>query len=253
MSSLAPTLQAFFTDRLLCQRGVSPNTVASYRDTFRLLLSFAQEKTRKPPARLELEDLDAPLIAAFLEHLETERGNSKRTRNIRLAAVRSFFHYAALRHPERAAVIQRVLAIPTKRSDQRIVTFLTPEEVKALLASPDRTTWAGRRDHALLLTAAQTGLRISETIAGLPAATCSSAPAPICERSAKDAKNASLPSPARPLLCCARGCVSAKASLTTRCFPPATADHSPATRSNAAWPSTWPPRSGNVRHCAPST
>ena len=164
MSSLAPTLEAFFTDRLLRQRRVSPNTVASYRDTFRLLLTFAQNKTGKPPTRLQLEDLDAHLIAEFLDQLETERGNSTRTRNIRLAAVRSFFHYAALRHPEHASVIQRVLAIPAKRSDQRIVTFLTPEEVKALLASPDRTTWAGRRDHALLLTAAQTGLRISETI-----------------------------------------------------------------------------------------
>jgi site-specific recombinase XerD len=164
MSSLAPTLEAFFTDRLLRQRRVSPNTVASYRDTFRLLLSFAQQKTGKTPARLELEDLDVPLIAAFLQQLETERGNSTRTRNIRLAAVRSFFHYAALRHPEHASVIQRVLAIPAKRADQRIVTFLTPEEVKALLASPDRSTWAGRRDYALLLTAAQTGLRMSETI-----------------------------------------------------------------------------------------
>jgi site-specific recombinase XerD len=164
MSSLAPTLEAFFTDRLLCQRRVSPNTIASYRDTFRLLLSFAQQKTGTPPARLEIADLDAPLIGAFLEHLETERDNTARTRNIRLAAVRSFFHYAALRHPEHAGVIQRVLAIPTKRSDRRLVSFLTPTEVKALLASPDRTTWAGRRDHALLLTAAQTGLRISELI-----------------------------------------------------------------------------------------
>lgn len=164
MSSLAPTLQAFFTDRLLCQRRVSPNTIASYRDTFRLLLSFAQQQIGKPPAQLELSDLDAALIGTFLERLETERGNSTRTRNIRLAAVRSFFHYAALRHPEHASVIQRVLAIPAKRSDQRIVTFLTPEELKALLASPDQTTWAGRRDHALLLTAAQTGLRVSEVI-----------------------------------------------------------------------------------------
>jgi integrase/recombinase XerD len=164
MSSLAPTLQAFFTDRLLCQRRVSPNTIASYRDTFRLLLAFAQQQTGKPPARLEVTDLDAPLIGAFLEQLETERGNSTRTRNIRLAAVRSFFHYAGLRHPEHAGVIQRVLAIPAKRSDQRIVTFLNPEELKALLASPDQTTWAGRRDHALLLTAAQTGLRVSEVI-----------------------------------------------------------------------------------------
>lgn len=164
MSSLAPTLEAFFTDRLLRQRRVSPNTVASYRDTFRLLLSFAQQKTGTPPSRLELSDLDAPLIGAFLEHLETERGNTARTRNIRLAAIHSFFQYCALRHPEHAGLIQRVLAIPAKRFDRRIVTFLTPAELKALLQSPDRTTWAGRRDHALLLTAAQTGLRISELI-----------------------------------------------------------------------------------------
>jgi site-specific recombinase XerD len=164
MSSLAPTLEAFFTDRLLCQRRVSPNTIASYRDTFRLLLAFAQQKTGTRPARLELSHLDAPLIGAFLEHLETDRGNTARTRNIRLAAIHSFFHYCSLRHPEHAGLIQRVLAIPAKRFDRRIVTFLTPTEVKALLASPDRTTWAGRRDHALLLTAAQTGLRISELI-----------------------------------------------------------------------------------------
>jgi integrase/recombinase XerD len=164
VSSLAPTLEAFFTDRLLCQRRVSPNTIASYRDTFRLLLSFAQQKTGTPPARLELSHLDAPLIGAFLEHLETERGNTARTRNIRLAAIHSFFQYCALRHPEHAGLIQRVLAIPAKRFDRRLITFLTPTEVKALLASPDRTTWAGRRDHALLLTAAQTGLRISELI-----------------------------------------------------------------------------------------
>lgn len=164
MSSLAPTLQAWFTDRLLCQREVSPNTIASYRDTFRLLLTFAQKQTGTAPARLELSQLDAPLIGAFLEHLETERGNSARTRNVRLAAVHSFFEYCALRHPEHAALIQRVLAIPAKRSERRIVTFLKPEEVKALLSSPDRLTWAGRRDHALLLTAAQTGLRVSELL-----------------------------------------------------------------------------------------
>jgi site-specific recombinase XerD len=164
MSSLAPALQGYFTDRLLSQRRVSPNTVASYRDTFRLLLEFAQEKTGTPPARLEITHLDAPLIGAFLEHLERERGNSVRTRNIRLAAIHSFFHYCALRHPEHAAVIQRVLAIPTKRSEKRIVTYLTPHEITALLASPDRHTWAGRRDYALLLTATQTGLRISELI-----------------------------------------------------------------------------------------
>jgi site-specific recombinase XerD len=164
MTPLAPALEAFFTDRLLCQRRVSPNTIGCYRDAFRLLLSFLHQKTGTPPAKLQLTDLDAPTIAAFLEHLEKERGNSARTRNIRLAAVRSFFQYCALRHPEHAALIQRVLAIPAKRSERRIVTFLTPNEAEALLESPDRTTWAGRRDHALLLTAVQTGLRISELL-----------------------------------------------------------------------------------------
>ncbi|MGA2164899.1 MAG: tyrosine-type recombinase/integrase [Solirubrobacteraceae bacterium] len=165
MTQLAPSLEAFFTERLAGQQRVSPNTIASYRDTFRLLLAFAQQQTATRPARLELDQLDAPIIGAFLEHLETERGNSARTRNVRLAAIHSFFNYCALRHPEHAGLIARVLAIPTKRAEKRIVTFLTPEEVKALLESPDRTTWAGRRDHALLLTAAQTGLRISELIA----------------------------------------------------------------------------------------
>jgi len=164
MTPLAPALEAFFTDRLICQQRVSPNTIASYRDTFRLLLGFAQQHTGTPPAKLELTQLDAPTVGAFLEHLETERGNSVRTRNVRLGAVRSFFNYCALRHPEHAALIARVLAIPPKRSQRRIVTFLNPQEVKALLSSPDRTTWAGRRDHALLLCAAQTGLRISELI-----------------------------------------------------------------------------------------
>lgn len=164
MTALAPTLQAYFTDRLLCQRRVSPNTVASYRDAFRLLLSFVHNKTGTPPARLELTQLDAPTIGAFLEHLERDRGNSTRTRNIRLAALRSFFGYRALRHPEHAALIERVLAIPPKRADRRTVTFLTPEEADALLDSPDRATWAGRRDHALLLTAVQTGLRVSELL-----------------------------------------------------------------------------------------
>jgi site-specific recombinase XerD len=164
MTTLAPELEAFFTDRLLCQRHVSPNTIACYRDAFRLLLAFTQQTTGTPPSKLQITDLDASTIGAFLEYLEHERGNSARTRNIRLAAVRSFFLYCALRHPEHAAVIQRVLAIPSKRSDRRIVTFLTPEEVTALLDSPDRGTWAGRRDHALLLTAAQTGLRVSELL-----------------------------------------------------------------------------------------
>jgi integrase/recombinase XerD len=162
MTALAPTLQAFFTDRLTRQRDASPQTVAAYRDTWRLLLAFAAQHTGTQPSRLDLADLDAPLIGAFLNHLERDRGNSPRTRNARLAAIRSLFGYAALRHPEHAETIARVLAIPPKRFDRALVTYLTKPELAALLAAPDRTTWAGRRDHALILLAAQTGLRISE-------------------------------------------------------------------------------------------
>jgi integrase/recombinase XerD len=165
MSALAPTLEAFFTDRLARQRRASPHTIAAYRDTFRLLVGFAQERIGKAPCQLDLADLDAPLIGDFLEHLEQERRNSVRTRNARLAAVHSLFRYAALRHPEHAAVIARVLAIPTKRHERAIVTFLTRGEVDALLAAPDRSHWHGRRDHALLVVAIQCGLRVSELTA----------------------------------------------------------------------------------------
>lgn len=139
MSLLAPALEGFFTERLIGQRRASPHTIVSYRDTFALLLAFAQRRTGKIPSRLQLEDLDAPLISAFLEHLERDRGNSIRTRNARLAAVHSLFRFAVLRHPEHAALITRVLAIPPKRADQPLVTFLTDPEVEALLAAPDRS------------------------------------------------------------------------------------------------------------------
>ena len=162
MTLLAPTMQAFFTERLITQRHASAHTIASYRDTFRLLLAFAQQQTGRPPSRLVLEDLDARLINAFLEHLERDRGCGARTRNTRLSAVHSLFHYAALRHPEHAALIARVLAIPPKRTDRPLVTFLTEPEIEALLATPNRSSWLGRRDHALLLLAIQTGLRVSE-------------------------------------------------------------------------------------------
>ena len=152
MSKLAPTLQAFFTDRLMGQRQASSHTIAGYRDTFRLLLR-----------------LDAPLIGAFLTHLETERGNGVRTRNHRLAAIHSLFGYAALHHPEHAASIQRVLAIPPKRFERNLVTFLSDDEIDALLTACDRSTWTGRRDHAMITLAIQTGLRISE-LAGLTCA-----------------------------------------------------------------------------------
>jgi integrase/recombinase XerD len=162
MSTLAPTLQAFFTDRLMAQRQASPNTIAGYRDAFRLLLGYAAHRLNKNPCDLDIADLDAPLIGAFLDHLQRDRGNSARTRNHRLAAIHSLFAYAALRHPEHAASIQRVLAIPTKRVERNLVTFLTEVEADALLAACDRNRWTGRRDHALLLLTIQTGLRISE-------------------------------------------------------------------------------------------
>ena len=162
MSALAPILEGFFTERLIGQRQASPHTVASYRDAFRLLLAFVQRRVGKAPSTLALEDLDAVVIGAFLDHLEAERHNSVRTRNNRLAAIHSLFAYAALRHPEHAALIQRVLAIPAKRTDRQLVAFLADDEVDALLAAPDRDTWVGRRDHALLLVAVQTGLRVSE-------------------------------------------------------------------------------------------
>lgn len=162
MSDLAPLLQAYFTDRLLRQRHASPNTVASYRDTFRLLLKFVKAKTGKAPSKIDLEDLDAALIGAFLAHLENERGNSVRTRNARLTAIHSFFQYVSVEAPEHAEVIQRVLAVPQKRFDTTLISYLQPPEVEALLDSPDRSTRIGRRDHALLLLAVQTGLRVSE-------------------------------------------------------------------------------------------
>jgi site-specific recombinase XerD len=163
--NLPTLLQAFFTTRLMAQRKASPHTIASYRDTFRLLLQFAQKRLRKPPAQLELNDLDAALIGSFLEDLEKHRRNGARSRNLRLTAIRSFFRYASLEAPAQSGVIQRVLAIPNQRQPRALVGFLTRPEIDALLAAPNRTTWLGRRDHAFLLTAVQTGLRLSEMTA----------------------------------------------------------------------------------------
>ncbi len=162
MSALAPTLQAFFTQRLSSQLHASANTVAAYRDAWRLLLRHAQDRAGKQPCQLDLADLDAPFVAGFLDHLEQDRGNSVRTRNARLAAVRSFFRYAALCHPEHADLIARVLAIPAKRAQRNELCYLSQPEADALLAAPDRDTWTGRRDHALLDVAIDTGLRVSE-------------------------------------------------------------------------------------------
>ena len=162
MSALAPTLEAFFTERLMSQKRASRHTIAAYRDAFRLLLAFTQQRSGKTPSHLDFNDLDAPLIGAFLDDLEQARGNSARSRNARLAAIHSLFRFAALRHPEHAALIDRVLAIPTKRFDRTIVSFLDHQEIDVLLAAPDRGRWIGRRDHALLMVAVQTGLRVSE-------------------------------------------------------------------------------------------
>jgi site-specific recombinase XerD len=160
--TFAGLLQGFFTERLMKQRQASAHTIASYRDTFRLLLQFVEKRLRKAPSKLALEDIDAPLVVAFLDELESRRQVTARTRNLRLTAIHSFFHYAAFEVPSRAAQIQRVLAIPAKRFTRALVPFLNRDEVDALLAAPDQHTWSGRRDHALMLLAVQTGLRLSE-------------------------------------------------------------------------------------------
>lgn len=163
-SSFTGLVEAFFTDRLMRQRQVSPNTIASYRDSFCLLFKFAKQRLNKEPSSLSIEDLEAPFIGSFLNHIEKDRGNCARSRNVRLAAIHSFFKYVALQDPGHSALIQRVLAIPTKRYERRPIDFLTKPEIEALLAAPDLSTWNGRRDRALLLLAIQTGLRVSELI-----------------------------------------------------------------------------------------
>ena len=164
-SNFPGLLEAFFTDRLMRQRQASPNTISSYRDTFCLLFQFAQHRLNKAPSVLTIEDVDAPCIGAFLEHLEKDRGNSARSRNVRLAAIHSFFKYLALHDPAHSAVIQRVLAMPTKRYARKPIDFITRPEIDALLAAPDQNTWTGRRDKTLLLFTIQTGLRVSELTA----------------------------------------------------------------------------------------
>ncbi|RQQ43621.1 site-specific integrase [Burkholderia stagnalis] len=161
-TSFAPLLERFFTQRLMHQRQASVHTIASYRDTFRMLLQFAHKRLKKPPSALALEDIDAPLVMAFLDNLEAIRGVTARTRNLRLTAVHSFFRYASYEAPTHAAQIARVLAIPAKKFDRALIAFLSRAEVDALLAAPDQRTWSGRRDYALMLLAVQTGLRLSE-------------------------------------------------------------------------------------------
>jgi site-specific recombinase XerD len=163
-SNFPGLLEGFFTQRLMQQRQASPHTIASYRDTFRLLFRFTEKRLHKPPSRLTLEEIDAPLVTAFLSDLEKNRSIAPRSRNLRLTAIRSFFRYAAYEAPTHSAQIQRMLAIPGKRYDRVEIHFLSHDEVDALLSAPERETWSGRRDHALLMVAIQTGLRLSELI-----------------------------------------------------------------------------------------
>jgi site-specific recombinase XerD len=165
VATLATLIERFFTQRLIAQRHVSPHTIRSYRDTFRLLLAFAQRCRHKAPSALALEDIDEPLLTAFLDDLEQHRHNGIRSRNLRLTALRSFFRFAAYEAPTHAGQIQRILAMPDKRYVRKLITFLTRAEIEALLAAPDLRTWSGRRDRAFILVALQTGLRVSEMTA----------------------------------------------------------------------------------------
>jgi integrase/recombinase XerD len=190
MTALAPTLQAFFTDRLITQRHASAHTIRCYRDTMRLLLTYAQHQLHAQPAELDMGALDADLISAFLDHLEHERQNTIGTRNTRLAAIHSLYKFAGLKHPEHAATIARVLAIPPKRHDRRLITHLDEKEIQALLAAPDPTRWIGRRDRAMFQLAIETGLRVSELTDLRCGDIHTTAPAHVACRG-KDAKSAS--------------------------------------------------------------
>ena len=242
MTEIAPALQAFFTDRLITQRNSSPRTIAAYRDTFKLLLRFAHAQTGKQPFELDIDDLDAPLIGAFLSHLEQDRGNSPRTRNARLAAIHSFYRFAALEHPEHAHTIARVMAIPTKRHERNIVSYLDLKEIKALLAAPDRGTWLGRRDRALLAVMIQTGVRVSELV-GLRVHDVHLGAGHHIRVLGKGRKNRTTPLTGETVAVLRqwlteRGGPNAAARPRTRCSPLAKADHSAATRSGCWSPST---------------
>lgn len=245
MSLLAPTLEAFFTDRLLTQKNASPHTVASYRDCFRLLLGFVHDTTGTPPSKLRIADLDAPLIGAFLNHLEHDRGVSIPSRNVRLAAIRSLFRFAALRHPEHAALIGRVLAIPAKRAERAIVCFLTPPEVDALVASPDRSHWTGRRDHALLIVAVQTGLRVSELI-GLRRRDLHLGTGAHVRCRGKGRKERATPLPRQSVAVLRVYLAELNAQPTTQSSPDPVAPRSVATRSDAWSTDTQPPQPGTA-------
>ena len=251
MTALAPLLQAFFSDRLQRQRRASAHTVTAYRDTFRLLLGFAQQRLGRSPTDLRVADLDASLIVDFLHHLETSRHNTLRTRNARLAALRSFFRFAALHLPDHLHQIQRILAIPQKKADRRLVGFLTRPEIETLLAMPDRTTWIGRRDATLLVVALHTGLRVSELI-GLHAPMSSSRPArtPLHRKGAQGTVH---PTDRRHRDACATGCVSGSQDPAITSSRAVGAGRSVATQSNGWSTNTWRPLAPPVPRCEAST
>ena len=241
MTPVAPTLQAFFTDRLTRQLQASPRTIASYRDTLRLLLCFTQQRTGKQPAKLDWNDLNETIITAFLEHLETERQNTARTRNLRLTAIRSLFKYAALRHPEHASVIAQVLSIPPKRHQQRQISFLTAGESEALINAPDQSRWEGRRDRAMLILTIQAGLRVSELIALNSGDVQLGTGAHVrCEGKGRKERAVPLTIPARTVL--TTWLTERAGRPTDPLFAPEPADGSAATRSSNASPSTPRPR-----------
>lgn len=240
MTLFAPTLQAFFTQRLVTQRGASPNTIAAYRDTFRLLLVFAQERTGTSPAKLALEDLDATLISSFLDALEAERHVSVKTRNSRLSAIHSLFSFAALQHPEHAQLIGRVLSIPAKRALRPLVAYLSGEEIDALIAAPDQRSRTGRRDVALLAVGVQTGLRVSE-LAGLRRGDATFGPGACVRCVGKGRKERSTPLGPETAKVLRRWMNECSGQMDDPVFPGPTANRSAATRSRRSSPGTQPP------------
>jgi integrase len=233
-------LQSFFTDRLFRQRRASPHTIAGYRDSFRLLFQFAKERLGKAPSELTLEDLNVSFIGNFLDDLETRRKNSARTRNIRLAAIHSFFQYVAFEEPAHALLCQRILAMPAKRHARRPVEFLNREEIDALLADTDSSSWIGRRDRTMLLLAVQTGLRVSELI-GLTCQDIVLEPEPMCIAKEKAENIGAHLSGLKRQRSWMPGCETAVAVLKIRCFSVPVVESSAVMRLSVSSPNT--PRS----------
>ncbi len=250
MSPIAPALQEYFTQRLISQRQASPHTVAAYRDCFRLLFAYVARTSGKQPAELGFEDLDAGTISGFLASLEKERGVSVATRNARLVALRSWFAFAAHRHPEHAALIARVLAIPSKRRDRPLVSFLEPDEADALLNAPGTGRWTGRRDRALLTFAIQTGLRASELTAVRNADLAVGA-ARTSRSSARDVRKGPSRCPATPSRPCAHGSANEAEIPATRSSPALAGIASAATQCESSSSSTRARQQRTAPHSLP--